>query len=67
MEMRLNSNLKLKFLYSYSAKHYEMINNLLIQFFRQNLNNFLAQPNALEYLDISNTDTTLESVSYESN
>lgn len=29
----------------------------------QNLNNFLAQPNALEYLDISSTDTTLESVS----
>ncbi|CAH1728951.1 unnamed protein product [Chironomus riparius] len=27
-----------------------------------NLNNFLAQPNALEYLDISNTDTTLESL-----
>lgn len=32
-------------------------------FFLQNLNNFLAQPNALEYLDISSTDTTLESVS----
>lgn len=29
----------------------------------QNLNNFLAQPNVLEYLDISSTDTTLESVS----
>lgn len=27
-----------------------------------NLNNFLAQPNALEYLDISSTDTTLESL-----
>lgn len=35
-----------------------------IQFYYlQNLNNFLAQPNALEYLDISSTDTTLESVS----
>ncbi|CRK88349.1 CLUMA_CG002127, isoform A [Clunio marinus] len=27
-----------------------------------NLNNFLAQPNALEFLDISSTDTTLESL-----
>lgn len=29
----------------------------------QNLYNFLAQPNVLEHLDISNTDTALESVS----
>ena len=35
-------------------------NEFLISF--QNLNNFLAQPNALEYLDISFTDATLESV-----
>jgi leucine-rich repeat-containing protein 16 len=28
----------------------------------QNLNNFLAQPNALEHLDISYTDTPLESL-----
>lgn len=31
-------------------------------FFFQNLHNFLAQPNVLEYLDLSATDTTLENV-----
>lgn len=31
-------------------------------FFFQNLYNFLAQPNVLEQLDISSTDTALESV-----
>lgn len=29
----------------------------------QNLHNFLAQPNVLEYLDLSSTDITLENVS----
>lgn len=32
-------------------------------FILQNLYNFLAQPNVLEHLDISATDTTLENVS----
>lgn len=30
----------------------------------QNLYNFLAQPNAVSHLDISATDTMLESVSF---
>lgn len=69
MKMRQKPQLKIKkFATYYSVEHYEIINKFyFLQFFHQNLNNFLAQPNALEYLDISNTDTTLESVSYECN
>lgn len=37
------------------------IDNLLVSL--QNLYNFLAQPNILEHLDVSNTETALESVS----
>ena len=37
------------------------IHNIYLIF--QNLHNFLAQPNVLEYLDLSSTDITLENVS----
>lgn len=37
---------------------------IILSLSSQNLYNFLAQPNSLEYLDLSATDTFLENVSY---